>query len=544
MKVLIRALGCSCAMTVGSFAHSQVFVDGENGSGGGSGGSWGQAMKYLSDGIAEGRAQAFASPETDIEVWVAAIPDDGAYYPDQTMASPGGSGDVAATFEIFDRVSLYGGFDGSESSRPERDEFAGETILDGEIGATANSRHVVFSDDLFDSEHTTRFSGFTIRNGNAVTGIVGADLNGGGMLINGSAVGGLTTPLVDRCTFRSNSAIDGGGLHAERAGTAAQPFRIVACSFIDNTATDTGGGMSQSGSLLAMPQLGHGEVFNCLFTGNAAGSTGAGLWLRDLFVTMANCTMAGNANTSNFDGDGLATPTGLTSVKLTMRNCILWGNGSSGTEPEQIVLGSNPSTVDYSCIQGLTGNLPGGTMNTGADPLFGGSAAGNYRITVASPCLDTGDNTAMPLDCEDIDEDGIGCLLPGQHPTESEAYPDRGLVMRVIDGDQMGAVVIDMGAYEFAPCPPDVNGDQLVNVLDLLAVLALWAPCSGCPEDINRDGVVNVLDMLIVLAEWGPCGTPLPGEGAPSGIGDCISEYGQHPEKLAACIIAVTGSGN
>ena len=55
-----------------------------------------------------------------------------------------------------------------------------------------------------------------------------------------------------------------------------------------------------------------------------------------------------------------------------------------------------------------------------------------------------------------------------------------------------------------APCPPDVNADGFVDVLDLLAVLAAWGAAGG-PEDINGDGAVNVLDLLEVLAAWGPC---------------------------------------
>jgi len=57
------------------------------------------------------------------------------------------------------------------------------------------------------------------------------------------------------------------------------------------------------------------------------------------------------------------------------------------------------------------------------------------------------------------------------------------------------------------PCDSDVNGDGIVDVLDLLAVLADWGPCPGCPTDIIEDGVVDVLDLLQVLADWGQtCG--------------------------------------
>ena len=64
-----------------------------------------------------------------------------------------------------------------------------------------------------------------------------------------------------------------------------------------------------------------------------------------------------------------------------------------------------------------------------------------------------------------------------------------------------------MGAYEYQaeqPCLADVNGDGIVNGLDLVAVIAAWGSPGG-PEDINGDGIVNVLDLLEVIANWGPC---------------------------------------
>jgi len=51
--------------------------------------------------------------------------------------------------------------------------------------------------------------------------------------------------------------------------------------------------------------------------------------------------------------------------------------------------------------------------------------------------------------------------------------------------------------------PEDVTGDGVVDVLDLLAILAAWGDCPGCPEDINGDDVVDVLDLLAILAAWG-----------------------------------------
>jgi glucose/arabinose dehydrogenase len=54
-------------------------------------------------------------------------------------------------------------------------------------------------------------------------------------------------------------------------------------------------------------------------------------------------------------------------------------------------------------------------------------------------------------------------------------------------------------------CAPDVNGDNVVNVADLLAVIGNWGPCPGCAADVNNDDQVNVSDLLAVIAGWGDC---------------------------------------
>jgi YVTN family beta-propeller protein len=65
----------------------------------------------------------------------------------------------------------------------------------------------------------------------------------------------------------------------------------------------------------------------------------------------------------------------------------------------------------------------------------------------------------------------------------------------------------DDGIHIITPCPAcpgDLNGDDDVNVLDLLDLLAAWGSTSG-PADINADGIVNVEDLLMLLGAWGPC---------------------------------------
>jgi hypothetical protein len=68
---------------------------------------------------------------------------------------------------------------------------------------------------------------------------------------------------------------------------------------------------------------------------------------------------------------------------------------------------------------------------------------------------------------------------------------------------------IEAGTYDNMPCcPADISpavGDSVVNVSDLLALLAAWGPCAGCAADLNGDGQVNVSDLLALLSAWGQC---------------------------------------
>ena len=51
--------------------------------------------------------------------------------------------------------------------------------------------------------------------------------------------------------------------------------------------------------------------------------------------------------------------------------------------------------------------------------------------------------------------------------------------------------------------PGDLNGDGVVDVNDLLVIIAGWGACAGdCPADLNGDGVVNVVDILALLSYW------------------------------------------
>ena len=54
----------------------------------------------------------------------------------------------------------------------------------------------------------------------------------------------------------------------------------------------------------------------------------------------------------------------------------------------------------------------------------------------------------------------------------------------------------------------DVTGDEVVDVADLIAVLAAWGACPDpplvCPADLDESGTVAIGDLLVVLSNWTP----------------------------------------
>jgi choice-of-anchor B domain-containing protein len=77
----------------------------------------------------------------------------------------------------------------------------------------------------------------------------------------------------------------------------------------------------------------------------------------------------------------------------------------------------------------------------------------------------------------------------------------------VIGSDiEKGLFVWRVDALQTEPSP-DINGDGVVDVNDLLMLLADWGECdpepAPCPSDLNGDGSVNVLDLLELLDQWG-----------------------------------------
>jgi hypothetical protein len=304
----------------------------------------------------------------------------------------------------------------------------------------------------------TVLDGFTIRGGRAP--------DGGGMRnINSS-------PTITRCIFRDNGA------------SCPDP---ISCCPLENPPPNGAGMFNYNSS----PTL-----FGCLFVSNwvidemcgpcvpfccpmmcddctpewvCMPVFGATLfnWAQSHPIAV-NCAFIGNSGAAVTGGGVLI-------------NCLVWGNSGG--------LGGSV-TASFSNVEG---GFPG-TGNIDADPMFVDHDGGDFRLSPGSPCIDAGDNSAVP--------DGITTDLGGKPRFVDD--PD------TVDTGYGDPPVVDMGAYEFQgmPCPWDLNGNGYVWIFDFLLLLFGWGPCDDpgdCPADFDGNGSVGVMDLLELISAWGPC---------------------------------------
>lgn len=422
-----------------ALAQSVRYVD-DDAPAGGSGLAWTSAYKHLQDALG-----AAAADPAITEIRVAR----GTYRPDRTAASPSGTRDRLATFQLRNALAVLGGYAGLGSANPNaRTVAAPMTILSGDLAsndglnflnAGENSYHVATATGLV--RESGVLEGFVISGGNA---------NGAGAHATGGGMYNFAKPTLGYLSFVSNRATGvGGGVYNRGNSTVAN------CAFIGNVASG-GGGFYADG---LDPTL-----VNCLFSGNRAvgvpvgpGGRGAGLsaW-NNANIRLMNCTLWGNV--------GLAPGAGVCfdSSEGLVTNCVAWGN-----TPDQFSIGTNTVEVTYSNVQGGMGGM------------------GNINVAPLFMDADGLDNIPGTPDDNLIPRTGSPLIEAGTNSANVTSFLDLAGAPRVVDGDADGTLTIDIGAYEYqrpappAPCNIDFNRDGIVNAQDLLAFLAAYA--AGCP---------------------------------------------------------------
>ncbi|MFN8446394.1 MAG: choice-of-anchor Q domain-containing protein [Caldilineaceae bacterium] len=373
---------------------------------------------------------ALAAAQPGDEIWVAA----GVYRPDEG----GGQidNDPNATFKLQNQIAIYGGFDGTETQRSQRNWVQNVTVLSGDIDKNdstdangvvtsttnlvgVNARHVISASNI---NNSGLLDGFTITAGSADTsggGMVNdkstptlvnlifsanqATTNGGGMLnLNSSA------PTITNTLFFANQATNGGGM-SNSSGSGPVMLNVT---FHSNQASGKGGGMYNyssfptllNGSFVANQASNGGGLYNeflstpsltnITFSGNQATNGSAIYNVSNSGPTLTHATLKGNiaSNSGTLYSDNNNT---------SLRNSIVWGNqvGSGGAIAGGSTLAN--TLVEGACAADQVCN---GTVQ--ADPQLGAlTDYGNYQfvypLLATSSVIDEGNNSYCPAPAAD-----------------------------------------------------------------------------------------------------------------------------------------------
>ncbi len=506
---------------------------------GGDGATWATAYTDLQDAL----AQAEIAPAPRPEIWIAA----GVYRPDA------GSGDRAATFELFNGATLIGGFAGVGPNPDARDPVAFPTILSGDIGipgdATDNSRNVV-TFRVFGA--AALMDGLIIEAGNA-DGIGIPSGSGGGLLneanltiiqcvfrnnyaeIGGGLYGRFGTPTIQSCRFENNQAEkEGGGAFVRNGGVISDsifsgntaafgggaticcgPVEVRNSRFSSNFASLGGGLYSALGSV---------RIISTEFESNTA-SKGGGAFTAGTGVVVASCFFGNNTAT---DGGGSAHSGELTIVNTVYsRNSALGSGGAIHTDA--IVTIAN-TTIARSNALLFSGGLYATNATTAlSNSILWGNTDSQGPGQNAQIRSLGGSIVAMNNCVQGWNGSLAGAANISQGPAfENPNGPD-GLPGTSDDDYRLTAAspCIDAGNNALVPldlADLDQNGDTLeptpVDREGLPRFASAQAPILPNPivdigaherqlesvgilGDANGDGVVDFDDITFVLAHWG-----------------------------------------
>ncbi|MCH6259138.1 hypothetical protein MLD52_21455 [Puniceicoccaceae bacterium K14] len=354
--------------------------------GGGNGDSWGSAFRYLQDALDQ-----TVSGRGD-EVWI----EGGTYYPDDGTTVT--EEDREASFTLVDGVTLYGGFEGTETSLDGRNVEANVSILSGEIIAGDSNQNAW-------SIHVLRTSGFSILDGIVVEKgnanlDTGSGSNGGGALSSGGVL------TIKNCLIKNNLASSsGGGISGEikvsnsvfiqnfaelRGGAISGKVQVEDCIFEGNSAGESAGAINGiveaiSSSFIGNSAKRYGGVFrgiieasDCTFIGNSTEEKGG--------VAMGNF----NANNCLFENNS-ATEGGVSIGSALLEKCTLTSNSS--LKAGGALVGDWPGvdgapTAKY-CIFENNSSIEGGAVYNGSSiscifinnsATSGGAAYGGEHI--------------------------------------------------------------------------------------------------------------------------------------------------------------------
>jgi len=379
---------------------AKYYVNANVSGGDGSGDSWANAITDLEDAINS------VSPITT-DIWVAS----GTY-------SPGSARSDSFEF-VVNGLSVYGGFDGTETTLAQRNIAANPTILSGDVNG--NDAVVDFAtasgSSRIDNNHqvvkiaanNVTIDGFKIEDGDAVQNSTGYT-TGAAILVAPTAL----NPKIQNCEFNNNVTYSGGAVGVRH--TVSTDINITNCVFNNN--------VSRYGSGLYILFMSNSSlnviITNTLFINNISknynnandGYTGSAAWIRanesgsNLTTTITNCTFANNTDIGAVSAsqkgalalgrrvDGSATH------NATINNSIFYGNEGAGSATTASVnnghtLSPNLTLVNNSIGEDNFSNLTSLINTSSVNPMF--TSATDFTLQSGSPAIDAGDNSKIPV---------------------------------------------------------------------------------------------------------------------------------------------------
>ena len=273
----------------------------------------------------------------------------------------------------------------------------------------------------------------------------------------------------------STAIIGGAGLRAvEIVSGQGRDTIIEGFTIQDAISGNPGGGLLIVG---ASP-----SILDCVFDDNEA-SQGGGAFAINSAPLFENCSF--HANQSERGGAVSVSGAADGGQACEFIACVFRENVASGVDPYDgggggVALLDAVALIDSCVIEfNATAGSGGGVNSVNSIVSLTG-----VTLQANSADLPAGGITSLFGSC--AIQDSYFC---SNEPTD------------ILGGwDDAGGNVFEDGC----DCP-DLDGDGLVNVEDLLLLMAAWGPCDSCPEDLDLDGTVGVSDLLAVIAAWGLC---------------------------------------
>ncbi|MEM8611552.1 MAG: DUF4114 domain-containing protein [Cyanobacteria bacterium P01_H01_bin.105] len=419
------------------------------------GSSWGTATSLQT---------ALASASAGDEIWLA-----------QGTYSPGNN--PTDTFTVNQAVQLYGGFDGTEATRNQRDWQANQTIIDGNgdnntvVTAQSTANEALIDgviiqggDAVDDGGGVYNQGGGKLRLQNTIIRDNQAADDGGGIRNNGELVI-INSSVINNTSIGTTTTSGGGGL----LNASGASVTIINSTFSGNTARN-GGGVRNDGIL---------DLTNSTLSGNIASESGGGLSntvnvvAPGIVIGRATATIANSTITNNESQNVSAQPNdtggGIANFGVvTVTNSIIAANVDNDDIVDiNFFIGAGSTTTagnnligngDYT--PGLTNGSNGDQVGSAVTPLdpqldtlqANGGFTQTHAPLVGSPVIDAGTAGTVPVDAFDLDRDG--------NTVEAISVDQRGVPFARVVG-----TIVDIGAVEGVVVPAGITLSPITGLL-------------------------------------------------------------------------------